>query len=74
MVNTSRRDNVTPCFTSLFSYETDVQSLNRLLQLLNEKCYGNINNTITHVCLGASTFLRFWPESPEGMKNVLVLL
>ncbi|PFS62766.1 hypothetical protein COK41_14900 [Bacillus cereus] len=56
MVNTSRRDNDTPCFTGLFSYETDVQSHNRLLQLLNEKCHGNFNNTITHVCLGASTF------------------
>ncbi|MCU5101264.1 hypothetical protein OCA20_14240 [Bacillus cereus] len=70
LINTSRPNNHNPCFTGLFSYETEIHDHNRVLQLLNEKCNGDLNNTITHVCLGESTFLRFWTKSPQHIKNI----
>ncbi|PEM44326.1 DUF6602 domain-containing protein [Bacillus toyonensis] len=70
LINTSRPNAHNPCFTGLFSYETEIHDHNRLLQLLNKKCNGNLKNTITHVCLGESTFLRFWAKSPERIENI----
>ncbi|MFE7378054.1 hypothetical protein ACFU6E_26070 [Bacillus cereus] len=70
LINTSRPNAHNPCFTGLFSYETEIHDHNRLLQLLNEKCNGSLKNIITHVCLGESTFLRFWAKSPEHIENI----
>jgi hypothetical protein len=70
LVNEVNFEGSNPCFTGLFSYETGVNRSARLLEILKDKCSGNINETITHVCLGSSIFLRFWSTSPDGNNNV----
>lgn len=70
LVNEVNFEGSKPCFTGLFSYETDVSGSARILELLKDKCSGNVSKTITHVCLGSSIFLRFWSISPEGGNNV----
>ncbi|RCW52065.1 hypothetical protein DFP97_101411 [Paenibacillus prosopidis] len=61
--------NPIPCFTGLFSYDTDVRNHQRLLHLLKEKSNGDIKRVITHVALGTTIFSRFWSYSPEGRPN-----
>jgi len=47
-------------FTGVFSYETDIEDPDLVLDLLQDKANGDSRMVVNHLCLNDSLFVKFW--------------
>ena len=69
LANNASLINDTNCFIGLFSYEVESLRHQTVLEKLQLKVNGNMNNIINHVCLGETNFYKFWFDSPNNNIN-----
>ncbi len=70
VIHVGRRDGPKP-FVGLFSYETafDPSEPDRIFEELQVVAAGQRQRVVSHVCLGCSSFTRYWDTDPIALNR-----